>query len=77
MRSHRVKAPTIGELNTLVNQLSHRVARFLEKKGWLQRDAENTYLLLDSTEDDALSQLQGHSIAYRIAHRLNQANPSG
>jgi ribosomal protein S27E len=48
MRFHRVKAPTIGELNTLVHQLSHRVARFLEKKGWLQRDAENTYLLFDS-----------------------------
>ncbi len=48
MRFHRVKAPTIGELNTLVHQLSHRITRFLEKKGWLQQDAENTWLLLDS-----------------------------
>ncbi len=69
MRFHRVKAPTVEELNSLVHQLSHRVPRFLEKKGWLQRDDENTYLLLDSIdqEDDALSQLQGHSITYRIA----------
>ena len=69
MRFHRVKAPTIEELSSLVHQLSHRVTRVLEKKGWLQRDDENTYLLLDAIdqEDDALGQLQGHSITYRIA----------
>lgn len=69
MRFHRVKAPNIEELNTLVHQISHRVTRFLEKKGLLQRDDENTYLQMDSIaqEDDALSQLQGHSITYRIA----------
>ncbi len=33
MRLHRVKAPTILELSTLVYQLSHCVTRFLEKKG--------------------------------------------
>jgi hypothetical protein len=69
MRFHRVKAPAIEELSSLVHQLSHRVTRVLEKKGWLQRDDENTYLLLDAIdqEDDALGQLQGHSITYRIA----------
>lgn len=48
--------------------LSHRLTRFLEKS-WLQRDDENTYLLLEAIvqKDDALSQLQGHSITYRIA----------
>jgi len=44
MRFHRVKAPTIEELNTLVHQISHRVTRLLEKKGLLQRDNENPYL---------------------------------
>jgi len=69
LRFHRVKTPTVEELNSLVHQLSHRIARFLEKKGWLQRDAENTYLLLDALDsnDEALGQLQGHSITYRIA----------
>lgn len=69
LRFHRVKTPTVEELNSLVHQLSHRIARFLEKKGWLQRDAENTYLLLDAldSDDEALGQLQGHSITYRIA----------
>ena len=67
MRFHRVKAPTWEELGALVHQLSQRVSRYLEKKGWLQRDMENTYLLLDGDDEDALLQLQGHSVTYRIA----------
>lgn len=67
MRFNRVKAPTQEELGALVHQLSQRVSRFLEKKGWLQRDVENTYLLLDGDDDDALLQLQGYSVTYRIA----------
>ncbi|MCP5170281.1 MAG: IS91 family transposase [Hahellaceae bacterium] len=66
MRFHRVKAPTREELGALVHQLSQRVSRYLEKKGWLQRDMENTYLLLDG-DDDALLQFQGYSVTYRIA----------
>lgn len=60
MRFHRVKAPTQEELGALVHQLSQRVSLHLEKKGWLQRDMENTYLLVDSDDDNALLQLQGH-----------------
>ncbi len=41
-RFHRVKAPIHDELNTLVHTLSHRIARCLEKRGVLERDAENT-----------------------------------
>ena len=63
MRFHRVKAPTREELGALVHQLSQRVSRYLEKKGWLQRDMENTYLLLDG-DDDALLQFQGYSVTY-------------
>ena len=40
MRFHRVKAPTIEELSSLVHQLSHRVTRVLEKKGWLRRQPD-------------------------------------
>lgn len=43
MRFHRTKAPTIEELNALVHQISHRITRFLEKKGWLQRDDERLH----------------------------------
>ena len=35
--------------------------------GLLERDAKNSYLALDSSNDDAMMQLQGHSITYRIA----------
>jgi hypothetical protein len=60
MRFHRVKAPAREELGALVHKISQRVSRYLEKKGWLQRDVENTYLLLDGDDDDALLQLQGY-----------------
>ena len=66
-RFHRVKAPTHDELNTLVHTLSHRIARCLEKRGVLERDAENTWLTLEEEENDVLTQLQGASVTYRIA----------
>lgn len=47
--------------------LAHRVGRYLERQGWLVRDAENSYLALETADDDPFSVLQGHSITYRIA----------
>jgi hypothetical protein len=67
MRFHRVSAPTIGELSTLADTLSQRIARFLERKGLLERDAENSYLTLEPSDEDAMAALHGHSITYRIA----------
>lgn len=66
-RFHRVKAPTYDELNTLAHTLSHRIARCMEKRGILERDAENTWLTLEEGEDDTLTQLHGASVTYRIA----------
>jgi len=66
-RFYRTKAPTPNELLTLVHTISHRVARFLERKGLLERDAENSYLQLEDMEENAMQQLHGHSISYRIA----------
>ena len=66
-RFHRVKSPTHDELNALVHTLSHRIARWLEKHGVLERDAENTWLTLEEGADDALTQLQGACVTYRIA----------
>jgi hypothetical protein len=73
----------IEGLGDFVHVISHRVVRFLEKRGFLERDAddcmdaggrathgavaENSYLALGPDDDDAMMQLQGHSIAYRIA----------
>ena len=47
--------------------LVHRVARFLERQGLLERDMENSYLTVDAVDDDPMHQLLGRSITYRIA----------
>jgi hypothetical protein len=61
LRFHRVKAPNVEELKALVHAISHRVAGFLE------RDADNSYLALESSGNAAMMQLLGCSITYRIA----------
>jgi hypothetical protein len=83
VRFHRIKAPTVDELGALVHRISQRVARFLERRGFLESDeddcmdaggrathgavAENSYLTLETSDDEAMQQLHGHSITYRIA----------
>ena len=67
LRFHRVNAAATSELNTLVATISQRVAGHLERQGLLVRDDESSYLTLDLQDDDAMHQLQGHSITYRIA----------
>jgi hypothetical protein len=63
----RTKAPEKDELCKLVNQISLRVAAYLERQGFLERDEENSYLQLDGMEEDPMQQLLGHSITYRVA----------
>ncbi len=62
-----VKAPTSEELTRLAHTIAHRVGRFLERQGLLERDAESSYLASDAVDDDPMNQLLGHSITYRIA----------
>ena len=66
-RFHRVNEPSSSELTQLVHTIAHRIGRYLERQGWLERDAANDYLALDGADDDPLSVLQSHSITYRIA----------
>ncbi len=63
----RVVAPTHEELVQLVHTVSHRIARFLERRGLLVRDAENAYLDLQPEDESPMDSLMGHSITYRIA----------
>ena len=51
----------------MAHTIAHRVGRFLEHKGLLEQDAENSYLTCDETNDDPMTQLIGSSITYRIA----------
>ena len=67
LRFHPVAAPTSQELQRLVSQISERIGRQLERHGLLVRDSQSCHLGLESDSDDALSDLQGHSISYRIA----------
>ncbi|MES9875285.1 MAG: IS91 family transposase, partial [Candidatus Sedimenticola sp. 6PFRAG7] len=62
-----VKAPTSAELTQLAHTIAHRVGRFLEREGLLERDMENSYLAGDVLDDDPMAPLLGHSITYRIA----------
>ena len=62
-----VKAPTSEELTRLAHTIAHRVGRFLERHGLLERDAENSYLSGDAVDEDPMTPLLGHSITYRIA----------
>lgn len=62
-----VKAPTRAELTRLAHTIAHRIGRFLERQGLLERDAENSYLASDAVDEDAMMQPLGHSITYRIA----------
>jgi rRNA maturation protein Nop10 len=50
-----------------VHTIAHRVGRFLERQGLLERDVENSYLAGDGVDDDPMAALLGHSITYRIA----------
>jgi hypothetical protein len=51
----------------LAHTIAHRVGRFVERQGWLTREAENSYLAGDVADDAPLNQLLGSSISYRIA----------
>ena len=67
-RFQRVKAPDKAELEDLVHLISQRVGRCLERQGLLERDAESAWLDLKPAEDsDAMPQILGSSISYRIA----------
>ncbi len=63
----RTNAPDQEELAILVHTISHRVARFLERQGVLERDEENSYLQLEGMDEDPMQQLIGCSVSYRIA----------
>ena len=50
-RFQRVKAPDKGELEELVQLISKRVGRCLERQGLLEQDMESARLDLDPSED--------------------------
>jgi len=59
--------PTVEQLHDLLQVISQRVARFLERRGILERDEDNSYLTLDGLEDNPLRDIHGYSVTYRVA----------
>ena len=64
---HTIETPTSDEMQRLLQRISERIARLLEREGYLERDSEEGSLLLDGFEDDVINHLQGSSVTYRIA----------
>jgi ribosomal protein S27E len=62
---HRARRPVGEELNGLLDTLSRRIVRVLERCGLLIADPEHPYL--DLEPGSSLDHLQAASIAYRIA----------
>lgn len=63
----RITAPSLAELQALVERLAERIGRSLERQGVLARDAESSYLELNPDAGGPLDDLIGHSITYRVA----------
>ena len=63
---HRVPPPTKAELEQLLNTITTRVGRHLQRQGWLTRDVEGSQRTVDR-EGTALDRLLSHSISYRLA----------
>ncbi len=69
LRFRQIAPPTTKELQVLLHSIAHRVARYLERQGLLERDADSSYLALENLDEDAsaMPDLYGHSITYRVA----------
>jgi Putative transposase len=67
VRFRWVKAPTSTELTRLAHTIARRVGCFLERKGLLARDAENSYLTGEAEEGGSMDQLLGplHYLPHR------------
>jgi hypothetical protein len=61
-----VTGPTSAELQGLLQRISERIGRHLERKGLLVRDLDSSHLALEPGDtEDALADLRGHSIIPR------------
>lgn len=63
----QITAPSVAELQALVERLAERIGRALERQGVLARDAESSFLELHPDAGGLMDDLLGHSITYRVA----------
>lgn len=62
-----VPAPCTTEQQALLQRITERIGRLLERRGLTERDCENAWLSGDPEGAGSLDDLIGHSITYRIA----------
>ena len=55
LRFRWVTGPTSAELTQLTRTIAQRSARFLERQGLLERDAEQTYLTAEASTEDPMA----------------------
>ena len=77
-----VKPINPEDLDGIIHKIAKRVARYLERAGYLYRDAESEYLDLMSGEDAAMHDIIGASSdasyrTYRRAFGLNAGKEAG
>ena len=67
---HRVPASTTVQRHCLLDRISQRIGRYLERQGLLVCDPENDYLQLDSLDEEAscMDSLRGHSVVGLLSH---------
>lgn len=63
----RIRPPNPRDLESLVQMISQRVGRYLERQGLLVRNIDHSYLQLECKTESTLADLIGPSISYRIA----------
>ena len=66
-----MKPPAEEDLDKITHTIAKRVSRYLERAGYLYRDAETEYLDLVPEEEDAMHEIIGASISYRLAFGPN------
>ncbi|NKC13028.1 MAG: hypothetical protein GKR94_12735 [Gammaproteobacteria bacterium] len=69
-----MKAPTSAELSQLTQTLAQRIGCYLERQGFLERDAQNTYLTGDDFDAGTMEQRPGSPVTYRIAEGVRAAD---
>lgn len=62
---HAIEVPTSCEMQRLLQLISERIARLLERSGYLERDTLEGSLLLDGFDDDVINHLQGSFIGVK------------
>lgn len=67
LRFRRVQAPMNAAVTRLTHTFAHGTARCLERRGLLERNAQNRYLSGDELEAGPMGRLLGSSITCRIA----------